>query len=172
LVVVEPLGAVPHGLGVAFITSACPELTVMRVVSSVAGRARFAESEKRAVERAVLSLDRAYVHCLDQTRLMAVVALDRAVSVNQLEPNGLVVERIAVESHQGKVLSEVIFVTVGTVLPGHGGVEAPPLIDPVPQQLVTLQALVVRDAALTQCMALGAFAQTTQVSVCAGELSG
>jgi hypothetical protein len=172
LVVVEPLGAVPHPLGVAFLATAFSELAVMRIVSGMARRTRGTESEEGPVECAVLSLECAYVRRIDQPRLMAIATLDGVVSVDQLEPDGIVVERVAVESHQCKVLSEVILVTVGAVLPSHGGVEPTPFGNTGPQRLVAFQALVVRDTPLAQRVAVGAFAQATQVTVHGGELAG
>ena len=172
LVVVELLGAVPRTLGVAFLATACSELAVMRIVSGMARRARGTESEEGPVECVVLSFERAYVRRIDQPRLMAIAALDGVVSVDQLEPDGLVVERVALESHQCKVLSEVVLVTVGAVLPSHGGVEPTLFGNTGPQRLVTFQALVVRDTPLAQGVAVGAFAQATQVTVHGGELAG
>lgn len=146
----------PRILAMTFGTDSGPKLLAMWIDGGVTIETCGSQPQKRLVERPVFSFEGSHVRCSYQTALVTVTAIERVMSIDQIEAHARMLESRGVEPDQLEVLTEVVFVTVRTLLLGYGCVKASPLGHPVANWRVAIEAKLVGNSSLAEDMTVGA----------------
>jgi hypothetical protein len=167
LVVVEALGLFPRDLAVAILATTPRKLLLVRIVGRVTPHAGGLGAKKGSVQSPVLRLEGTHVVRGNECRVVAITAVQLAVTLHESEPDFRVIEVRGVEPQQLEITAEVILVTATAIFSGHlcGRMKALLLAHTILQWLMTGQTLDVRSSTCPQLMTVRAVAHAFEVTV-------